>query len=282
MTDYWPELKQGAASAILSAGYPFSGNAYYVGQNSPIFGRRIDTIAEALATMVPRDTLFLGPQAHVEGNLSIPATLSNITIIGAGNRGACFIEPSDINEEGLEVLADDVTLINVGLAKGSAADFALSVGDANTSPDRFRAFGCKIEGDGVAACLRGAGDVLLQDCEFAWCATALQLRSNSIGFNTQIYVRKCRFHNFTTAGIGEFANAQQVNNLNVEDCIFEEQEDGTTPTDFILLQDNANTGCFSGNRFATPTNAAAVLTIGTGILWMSNATEAGWSTARPA
>jgi hypothetical protein len=280
--DFWPEIKQGAASAILSAGYPFSGNAYYVGQNSPIFGRRIDTIAEALATMVPRDILFLGPQAHVEGNLVIPSTLNNITIIGSGNRGACFIEPSGANDEGLTVLADDVTLMNIGVAKGASGDFALSIGDADTSPDRFRAYGCKFEGDGVAARLHGAGDILLHDCEFAWCATALQLRSNAIGFVTQAYIRRCRFHNFTTVGIGEFANAQQVNNLNVEDCVFEEQEDGTPPTDFILLQDNANTGYFAGNRFSTPTNSNLVLTIGTGILWGPNGTEAGWSLARPA
>jgi hypothetical protein len=278
---YWPLLKQGVASAVLSGGYPFAGNAWFVGVQSPIFGRRVDTIADALSIMAPRDILFIGPQAHAEGNLVIPATLTNITIIGAGNRGACFIEPSGSGDEGLTVLADDVTLMNVGVAKGSAADFALSVGDANVSPDRFRAMGCKIEGDGVACRLHGCGDVLFDDCEFAWCATAMQLRANLIGFVTQAYIRGCRFHNFTTAGIGHFAAAQVVNNLNVQDCVFERQEDGSAPTDFILLSDNLNTGYFAGNRFATPTNDAAVLTIGTGILWGPNGTEAGWSTARP-
>jgi len=282
MTDFWPELKQGAASAIMSAGYPFAGNAYYVGENSPIFGRRVDTITEAIATMVPRDILFVGPGAYAEGNIIIPADKPKITIVGAGNVGEMFIEPPNTTDEGLTVLADDVTLINVGIAKGATADFALSVGDANTNPDRFRAYGCKIEGDGVACVLHGAGDVIMYLCEFCWCATALQLKPNAAGFVTQAYIKRSRFHNYTLVGIGESAAAAVVKNLNVQDCVFENQEDGSAPTDYLLLSDNGNTGCFSGNRFATPTNAATVLTIGTGLLWMANATEAGWSTARPA
>jgi len=274
---FWGFLKQGG----ILQGYPFGKNVWYVGAQSPVFGKRADTIADALLLMRPKDVLFIGPQAHEEGNLVIPEDLTNITIIGAGGRGACYIEPPVTTDEGLSVLADDVTLINVGVAKGATGDYALSVGSAGVSPDRFRGYGCKIEGDGVAARMYGAGDVLFEDSEFCWCGTGIQFRSNLIGFNTQIYIRKCRFHNFVDAGLGQFAAAQQVNNLNLEDCSFEEQEDGTAPTDFILLADNLNTGFIHGNRFATPTNATGVLTIGTGILWGPNGTEAGWSTARP-
>lgn len=64
--------------------------------------------------------------------------------------------------------------------------------------------------------------------------------------------------------------------------IFDQLEDGTEPTDFILLADNGNTGIIAGNQFAIATNATAKLTIGTGIMWGPNGTEAGWSTARPA
>ena len=279
-TSVWAAVRRAYASGVLDMGYPFARNVRYVGSNAPTGVTAYNTIADAIAALIAGDLLILGPQAFAEGNLSI--SVANVTIIGMGNRGACYIEPSGANDEGLQILADDVTLINVGVAKGASGDYALAVGSQTVSPDRFRAYGCKIEGDGVACKLWGCGDILFEDCEFAWCGTAIQLASNDIGFVTQTYIRKCRFHNFVDVGIGHVAAAQQVNNLNVEDCVFEEQEDGTAPTDFILLSDNANVGCFSGNRFATPTNDTAVLTIGSGILWMANATEAGWSTARPA
>jgi hypothetical protein len=130
--------------------------------------------------------------------------------------------------------------------------------------------------------LYGAGDVLLEDCEFAWAAVGLQLRSNNNGFVTQAFIQQCRFHNNADACLSQFANAQQVNNLQLWNNIFDQLEDGTEPTDFILLQDNGNTGIISGNQFAIATNATAKLTIGTGLMWGPNGTEAGWSAARPA
>lgn len=284
MKNLWAAVQQGAASGVLAGGYPYAHNNWYIGMSAPVFGRRIVSLTDLFkpGAMEPGDIAFLGPQAFHEDNLVIPAALTNITLIGAGNRGACYIEPTGIAANGLKVLANDVTLLNIGLSKDSRADYALQVGDATLHPDRFRAYGCKIEGGGVAGNLYGAGDVLFDDCEFAWCDTALQFRANAHGFVTQVHIRKCRFHNFSTAGLAEFAAAQQVNNLNLEDCSFDRQEDGSAPTDFILLSDALNTGYIHGNRFAHATNAAAVLTIGAGILWGPNGTEAGWSTARPA
>lgn len=276
--DFWPEIKQGAASAILSAGYPFSGNAYYVGQNSPIFGRRIDTIAEALATMVPRDILFLGPQRHEEGNLVIPSTLTNITIIGSGNRGACFIEPTGANDKGLQVLADDVTLVNVGVAGKGTADYALEIGDEAA---RFRAFGCKFEGpDGICISMKGCADILLRDTEICWAVTGISFVGGVSDFPTQIFFDKCRFHNLSLVHITDAVAL--VQNLEVRDCTFDAADDGTEPTDYLTVDDVGSTGIFSGNRFAIATNASAKLTIGANIRWSANATEAGWSVARPA
>lgn len=279
----WAPLKSPMAPAIFSGGYPFAGRVFYVGSsNAPGFPYKTDTIADALASMRPKDVLILGPQAHEEGNLVIPADLSNITIIGGGNRGACFIEPSVAGDEGLQVLADDVTLINVGVADGGSGDYGLSVGSQTVSPDRFRAYGCKFEGSAIGARLYGAGDVLLDDCEFAWANVGLQLRPNDNGFVTQAYIQRSRFHNNATACISQSAVAQVVNNLQVWNNIFDQLEDGTEPTDFILLGDNGNTGVIGGNMFAIATNATAKLTIGTGLMWAPNGTEAGWSTARPA
>lgn len=274
----WPALKTAAA---LNP-YPFSLNTYYVGSHSPTFGKQVDTIANAISLMVSGDVLVLGPQRHTIGNLSIPATKTNLTIIGAGNRGASYIQPSVAASQGLEVLADDVTLINVGVSDSSGGTYALSVGSASVSPDRFRAYGCKFEGSSIGCRLYGAGDVLLEDCEFAWAPTGVQLRANLVGFNTEIYIRNSRFHNYLTVGVGEFANAQQVNNLLLADNYFERQEDGTAGTDDILLQHNGNTGLITGNRFPRATNGTGFITIGTGLIYNPNGTEAGWSTARPA
>jgi len=280
-SQFWAAIKQPTASFMLSGGFPYAKNVWYTGDDMPVFGQRVDSIADALLAMRPKDLLILGPQAYEEGNLVIPATLNNITIIGGGNRGACFIEPSVAGDEGLQVLADDVTLVNVGVADGGSGDYGLSVGSQTVSPDRFRAYGCKFEGSAIAARLYGAGDILLDDCEFAWANVGLQLRGNDIGFNTQIFVQKSRFHNNADACMSHFAAGQVVNNLQFWNNIMDQLEDGTEPTDFILLSDNGNTGTISGNQFAIATNATAKLTIGSGLMWGPNGTEAGWSTARP-
>lgn len=281
-TSLWNGLKYGYGAGTLFGGFPFALNTYFVGTNCPSFVQEKATIALALAAMVPGDVLYLGPQRHQEGNLSIPEALTNITIIGAGNRGACFIEPSTAGDEGLEILGDDVTLINVGVADGGSGDYGLSVGSTSVSPDRFRAFGCKFEGSAIGARLYGAGDVLLTDCEFAWANVGLQLRANSNGLVTQAFIQASRFHNNATACLSQSANQGEVANLQLWNNIFDQLEDGTEPTDFILLQNNGNFGVIAGNQFAIATNLAAKLTIGTGLMWAPNGTEAGFSTARPA
>jgi len=277
----WPSIKAYASGASLT-GLPFARNQWYVGALSPVFGTQVGTISEMLALAQPGDVAFLGPQQHTEGNLVIPATLTNFTMIGAGNRGSAFIEPSTAGDEGLTVLADDVTLINVGVADGGSGDYGLSVGSQTVSPDRFRAYGCKFEGSAIGARLYGAGDILLDDCEFAWANVGLQFRANDIGFVTQAFVQRSRFHNNATACVSHNAASQVVNNLQLWNNIFDQLEDGTEPADFILLSDNGNTGVIAGNMFAIATNDTNKLTIGTGLMWAPNGTEAGWSTARPA
>lgn len=277
----WPAIKLAADAGVLAGGFPYAKNNWYVGANAPIFGRRVDTLAALFAIAEPGDIAFLGPQEYSEGNLVIPATLTNFTLIGAGGRGSSFIEAPSTAIEGLQVLADDVTLFNVGVAGGATSDYALKVGSQAIDPARFRAFGCKIEGpDGVALSLEQTGDALFDDCEFCWCGTAIQLDDGDVGRNTQLVIKNCRFHNFVTAGISALA-ASQVKNLQLLNNSMDQLEDGTEPTDFILLSDNANTGLIAGNQFAIASNAAAKLTIGTGLMWGPNGTEAGWSTTRP-
>jgi hypothetical protein len=274
---FWGFIKQGG----ILQGYPFAGKVFYVGAGKPVWGQRVDTLAAALALVNPRDVIMLGPGTLEEGDLVIDT--NNITIIGTGNRGECSIAPSGAAQNGLDVKSTGVTLVNVDVGQGSAGTYACKAGfETTASLNRFTAIACKFEGNGIGLHLHGMSDVLLDDIELAFAANGIVLQSNSHGFCTEVYVRNSRFHNLSTAHIAHFAAAQQVDNLDVRDCVFERDESGVAPTKFINLSDNANHGCFSGNRFANATNQAAVLTIGTGILWMANATEAGWSTARPA
>jgi len=283
MDNIWGQVKQAAASGVLMSGYSFARNFWYVGENAPRMAKRADTISAMLALMSPGDVGVIGPQRHAEGNLIIPATLSNITLIGAGGRGACYIEPSAAGDEGLQVLASDVTLINVGVAGGSSSSYALNI----SACARFRAYECKFEGPtGTCVLLSGsatdqAADVLFSDCEFAWCGSAILLDDSGYGYPTSIRIRNSWFHNYTAVGVGLAAGGGTAN-LEIRDCVFDNLEDGTAPTDYIKVDRSGDTGTISGCRFATATNATGVLTIAAGIMWMANATEAGWSTARPA
>src|SRR3990167_8920458 len=260
MDNIWGQVKQAAASGVLMSGYSFARNFWYVGENAPRMAKRADTISAMLALMSSGDVGVIGPQRHAEGNLIIPATLSNITLIGAGGRGACYIEPSSAGYA-----------LNV---KGNAAA---------KNGKRFRAFGCKFEGPtGTVVLLNGdanynASDALFSDCEFAWGGSGILFDDSGYGYPTQIFIERCKFHNLTAVGVG-LAASGGVTNLILTDSVFDNQEDGTPPTDYIKVDRSGDTGVVSGCRFATATNATGVLTIAAGIMWMANATEAGWST----
>lgn len=264
-------------SVPVQRGFPFANSAWYVGT-----GQQIETLEELFALMQPNDIAFLAPQRFPENNLVIPASLSGITLIGygydLGGRGAAFIEPLGVNDEGLSIEANDVSLINVGVAGKGTADYALQIAD---DVARFRAHRCKLEGpDGTVVNLIGCADLLFDDCEFCWGGRGIVGVGGLASFPTQIRVRNSLFHNLTEVhvsdGIGSFSNLELTDNKH------DNAEDGTAPTDYLLIDHANSTGIVSGCRFATATNAATVLTIAAGIRWAANATEAGWSTARPA
>lgn len=246
------------------------------------------TIGAAITASIARDRIHIAPGAY---NETVTLNKNNLTLIGHGGRGAVFVQPTTAGAEGMRVTGADVTLINVGVEAPDGGDYALNVsGSIAVNADgvrRFRAYQCKFEGPtGTAVLLDGnaddqPGDLLFADCEFAWCGTGLVFDASGFGVPTQVFVEGCRFHNFTAAAIAENDSDAYVDGLEVIDSVFDVREGGTAPTDFIVVDHASSVGVFSGNRFATATNAASVLTIGAGILWMANATEAGWSTARP-
>jgi hypothetical protein len=237
------------------------------------------TIAAAITAASAGDTIYIAPGSYDE---QVTVSKAKLTLVGAGNRGTVAVAPSASNPTAVKVTVDDVTLINIG-CEGDGTGGGLHLqGDV----DRFRAYGCKIEGGAFAAKLESTAsgavsDTRFDDCEFAWTGTAIHFVVTGGGDPvTQTYIKKCLFHNYTAAAIN--VDTTHTADLWVEDCFFGRQEDGTEPTDYILANVASTTGFFSGNMFATATNATGVLTIASGVIWSANATEAGWSTARPA
>jgi hypothetical protein len=237
-----------------------------------------------------------GKAIGYDETVTITRGTEGITIQGLGPRGSVYIEPDTAGAEGMEVRARDITLVNLGVAGDGASDYGIRV-----FGERFRAYGCKFEGPDApgAACILGPGtvaqvdtakthgngaDSLFDDCEFGWTGMGLRLQSSDYGAVTQARIRESLFHNCVTACLGEndVGAIGVCRDLWVQDSVFGNQEDGTAPTDYVDVDSVGSKGLFTGNRFATATNASGVLQIAAGVMWMGNSTEAGWSTARPA
>lgn len=251
------------------------------------------TVAQAIANAVAGDTIYIAPGEYDEA-VTIARTKNNLTLIGAGGRGAAFINPSTANATAVTIHADDVTLINVGCDGDGTGSGCVVTGS------RFRAYGCKFEGgaNGLvigpgtvaqeAAGTHGRGaDSLVEDCEFAWStATGVLLKASDYGACTQNFFRKCKFHNLTAASFEEStgtggAAGVLFRNLEISDCVFDDMEDGTAPTAWVLLDgDNANTGIVTRCSFPTAINSGDNL-VSTALHWVSNYHTGGVSGAQP-
>lgn len=249
------------------------------------------TKAVSLVTDGAGDRILVGPGAYDE-TVNLDNTKNNLTIIGVGGRGSVFIEPTTAGAEGMQVKSSDVTLINIGVAGESTADYALNVngnrpgGTGTKFGRRFRAYGCKFEmgeGTGPAVILNGTADynvsdALFSDCEFAWAGYGIKFVESGYGAPTQVFLDSCRMYGITTSYLWDGDSSVGPENLIVKDSDFD-AKGGTEPTTHLDLV--VGNGIFSGNRFALLSNATAKLVIGADIQWVANATEGGWSTGRP-
>lgn len=252
------------------------------------------SIQAAIDAASSGDAILIAPGAWLE-SVTIPFGKS-VSLTGVGPRGSVAIVPQTAGAEGLLVNANDVTMVNVGVAAPTGGDYAVKV-----TGSRFRAYGSKFEGADTAGYAFGfgpgtvaevaaftagrGGDCVLDDCEFAWTFNGLTLRASDFGAATQVLVRNCWFHNTSNVALLGVPGAFGIGssrNLNVEHCQFDRLEDGTKPADFVDVSTAFDTGLFADNYFALATNAAADLKIGANVYWSANKTEAGSSTARPA
>lgn len=235
------------------------------------------TLTYALTQAGDYDKIRVAPVADgYDEAVTIARAKQGLVIEGAGPRGSVFLVPSAVGATPLTNLADDVTLLNLGLETNGAGVGLVNYGR------RFRAYESKFEGGATAAQLTmgtqaqiaadtyGDGsDVLLEDCELCWTGDALLLTASDYGALTQVRVRRCLLHNFTSEGVTSSGGSTHLRfrDLLVEECLFRDQEDGTQPSQYLNLNpgddvgDGAyNTGGVVGNWFPVATASGLVVT----------------------
>lgn len=242
------------------------------------------------------DTVILVAPGAYDETVTIARGTGPLTIMGMGNQGDVGIAPSTLAARGMTNNEDDVTLINIGVAGESTADFACF-----STGSRFRTIGCKIEGVDTSGAALGigpgsvaqvnagtagnCGDVNLYNTELAWSFNGLAFVASDYGVPTQVFVDGLRVHNVSGTEIISVPGAfgiGAVRNLMCQNFLLEAMEDGTNPSDFIAVNGTGDTGIFTKGSIAIPTNASADIKIAAGVMWVANGTEAGLSTARPA
>lgn len=272
------------------------GETWYVDATNGADGNRgrqtnspFATIGRAVERASAGDIIKVAPGEYDEA-VTIPRALSNLTIEGMGGRGSAYIAPSTSNATALTILADDVTLKNIGCDGDGTGSGIINYGS------RTRAYGCKIEGgaNGLkltlatvaqeAADSHGTGaDTWWVDCEVCWNTRGVQFAATDYGAVTQIRFRDCTFHDNTAADFEETGGTVSIRyrDLDIKGCTFLRQEDGTEPTAYILLNDdNGNTGVVADCTFPSAINGGKNL-VSTGLIWVANKHTGGISTGQP-
>jgi hypothetical protein len=268
------------------------------GNDGSEWSKAFRTITKAVALAVAGDVFYLAPGRYDEALITVSRKdaanrdLNNLQFVGVGGRGSVFIEPSTEDQGGMVVHADDVTLINIGVAaEDETSAVALTVTGA-----RFRAYGCKIEGGAsqivigpgtdaqITAGTRGDGaDALFRDCEICWGTNGIVLTASDYGAVTQPRFERCRFHDLSAASFEEAGGSVDIRfrGLVVDGCIFEPNEDGTIPTKYLSLNDdNTNAGVVADCQFPCAINSGNNL-VSTAVLWVANKHTGGISTGQP-
>lgn len=235
-----------------------------------------DTLTKAVAVAVSGDVVVVAPGSYDE---ALVIDVSGVTFVGAGRRGSASVAPSTVDAvaitvDGSAARVSGVQLLNLG-AEGNGTGGGLHVkGDIRG----FRAYGCKFEGGAFAAKLESTADgdvadTILQDNEFAWTTTALDIVVSGGGDPvTQTLVKGNLFHNYTDDGVVN--SGAHSADLWIVENVFANQEDGSEPTQYLDIDVASTTGVVTGNKFATTVLAAAKLALAAGVLFVGNYAEA--------
>lgn len=255
--------------------------------------RAFATLQAAVDFASPGAAILVAPGQYDE-TVTIPRDKPNLVLIGIGGRGGAYIEPSTEDAAGMIVHADDVSLINLGVAaEDSTSAAALTVSGA-----RFRATGCKFEGGadqlilavGLVAAIEAetqgdAADAFIEDCEFCWGTRGVMLKGSDYGAVTQARFRGNKFYNLSAAAFEETHTVGGAATLHFRDLVIEKNiflpNEGVAPTKYLSLNDdNTNDGIVVDNVFVTALDSGLNL-VSTKLLWAGNRHPAGLSTGQP-
>lgn len=105
--------------------------------------------------------------------------------------------------------------------------------------------------------------------------------SNSVGAGDpthRLVIKNNRFFAITTDVI--VSAGSSINTLVYGNVVANDGD--TEPTRFVKLDGSGDSGIVANNFFATATNSNTKFVLDADVMWVSNSTEAGVSTARPA
>lgn len=278
---------------IIQGGVVIRGGTVIEGASSPFGSERYVSAGVSVQSVVdsaqPGDVVYVQPGEYDEA-VTVPRAKSNLTIVGLGGRGAAFVAPSTANADALTILADDVTVVNLGCDGDGTGSGVVNYGR------RTRMHGCKVEGGAnglkatlgtvaqIAAGTHGKGDdCWYVDCEFAWNTNGVLIAASDYGAVTQLRFRECVFHDNSAADFEESGASADIRfrDLDVHGCAFRRQEDGTEPAKHLSLDDdNGNTGVVSGCYFPTALDGGRNL-VSTGLVWAGNLHTGGVSNGQP-
>lgn len=265
-----------------------SGTKFYVdgtngvaGNEGKSWGNPVATITQAVAkaTAGAGDVIFVAPGEYDE---DVTVDVSQVSLVGVGPRhsvrvtGVALGTSTALTLDGVQ----DVGVYNLNLegrSGGSGIELSGQIRRAQVS-------GCKLHGGAQAVHLYSAAGAQIVDVRFEDNVIA----NSAIGINMdylngdpshQIVVKGNFFSKITTDCIVEDG---ATHDWNVYDNVFS-SSDGSEATRFIDLDSVGSTGLVANNIFATTTSVdqQAKFALASGVLFVANATEAGWSTTAP-
>ncbi len=263
--------------------------------NDDLDGLSWDTAVASFTKAIELATAGRGDQVHARpgdyDEAEIVIDKDDLAIVGHGADGAVGITPSSgINA--MKITANDVVLQNIRIEGDSNADYGLVITDSDSKALGIRILGCLLRNGShatnPAVVVIGAGDLYIVGCDIAWAGIGIEYRGGLLGFPTQIFQLGNKFHNLSVQHIGQRGiqgpgNDGKVVNLNHIGNTHDTLEDGTEPTGVWLELDHVgSSGLVADNFFATASQSAAKFALATHVHWVTNKTEAGISTARPA
>lgn len=262
-------------------GIPTLGGKYRLVDASPSDELRLNelwypTIAAALTAAQSGDVILIAPGSYDE---ALTITASNITLVGCGNAGAVAVVPSTtdataIKVQGTATRTQDVTFINVGAETNGTGIGVHLLGNLR----RIRFYGGKIEGGTDSLKIESdatgsVADTSFRECEFCWSTNGVHITASGGGDPvTQTRFERCFFHNHVTDVVK--TSTSHTADLWIINSVFNAQEDGTEPTQYLDIDEASTTGYIAGNFFATTVFDTASFAIAAGVLFTNNISQA--------